>query len=400
MILNDQEFSNEMLKNISNKKDDNNLKKKQVCLGSKSLTKGGAFDQISNGKNVFYQVVNKKDGKKEYKFFTNCSNGCSNSTLCRSHKDQKIQGKNPLLLFDDIQNSSDYQKLLLKDNKDFFKNQIEKNNRQNNKNKNKKLIENENNNSSFDILWNLYISGKLPLDIKNEVLIFCNNIIQNNKLSILDINSNKIDNSLSVKNIGLLNTIEKQQEEYNKYNNLSTSNLNKSTFLTKDNDKNDENSDSDTNSLLEEDEVNIFTDNNDQNLDNENSDSDNNSLFDNEEDNNNEKEIDAIEINTLKDKLLYLNPEGNIVYEPEDGEFNELGILKKISQSYSTIEYMHQHWTVLREMDNPIDTDEKNKKIYVCSLSNNVFDLNYKYLGILTKKKNNTYTITKNKLKK
>ena len=106
------------------------------------------------------------------------------------------------------------------------------------------------------------------------------------------------------------------------------------------------------------------------------------------------------QIKTKKCKLLYLNSDDYIVYEPEDGEFSELGKLESVDASYATIEYMHQTWTILRKIDNPIESDEKNKEIYLCSMTNNVFDLQKKYLGVLTQKKNNMYVIKKKKASK
>ena len=347
-------------RNIRNK-DGHPLKKKQGCQGAKSLTKGSAFDEIEKGHEVYWFKTKKNDGKFEYKYYTSCSNGVSTDTLCRSHKDQQKQGKNPFMLMAEIRVSDKHELLKLKGNEDFFKNQIEKKNRKNKKASNETSIEmNLIDNPLYIVLQNF---DKLPSSIKNNLLITCNQIIQENNLFETKTDKNVkeliLDNST---NKQLLQTIQQKQIE----------------------EKDD---------LLESDE----------DIDNSNTNQKESEILsdsDDSEDHREENEIDAIEIKTKKGKLLYLNSEDYVVYEPEDGEFSELGKLEVVDISYATIDYMLQNWTILRKIDNPVESDEKNKEIYLCSLTNNVFNLQKKYLGILNQKKNNMYVIKKKKASK
>jgi len=384
-------------RNISNK-DGNPLKKKQGCQGAKSLTPGSAFDEIEKGHEVFWFKTKRNDGKIEYKYYTSCSNGVSTDTLCRSHRDQQKHGKNPFMLMEEIRVSDKHELLKLKGNEDHFKKQIEKKkNKKNKKASNETSIEiNMNDNPLYIVLQNF---DKLPSSIKNNLLITCNQIIQDNNLfeSRIDKNTKELilDNS---SNKQLLQTIQQKQIEYDKCNkkedllNLIHDDMEDEIVDTSHNEDisivseqiEEDSSDS------EEDEPNDNQKSSEILSDSENT------IEDREEDN----EIDAIEIKTKKGKLLYLNSDDYIVYEPEDGEFSELGKLESVDASYATIEYMHQTWTILRKIDNPIESDEKNKEIYLCSMTNNVFDLQKKYLGVLTQKKNNMYVIKKKKSSK
>jgi hypothetical protein len=386
-------------RNISNK-DGHPLKKKQGCQGAKSLTKGSAFDEIEKGHEVYWFKTKKSDGKIEYKYFTSCSNGVSTDALCRSHKDQQKQGKNPFMLMDEIRASDKHELLKLKGNEDFFKNQIEKKNRKNKKASNETSIEiNLNDNPLYIVLQNF---DKLPSSIKNNLLITCNQIIQENNLFETKTDKNvkelTLDNST---NKQLLQTIQQKQIEYDKCNkkeelfNLIHDDMEDEIIDTSHKDNisiASEHIEEDDLLDSDEDEPNSNTHQKSSDI---LSDSDNN-----EEHQEDENEIDAIEIKTKKGKLLYLNSEDYVVYEPEDGEFSELGKLEVVDASYATIDYMLQNWTILRKIDNPIESDEKNKEIYLCSLTNNVFNLQKKYLGVLTQKKNNMYVIKKNKTSK
>jgi hypothetical protein len=386
-------------RNISNK-DGHPLKKKQGCQGAKSLTKGSAFDEIEKGHEVYWFQTKKPDGKIEYKYYTSCSNGVSTDTLCRSHKDQQKQGKNPFMLMEEIRVSDKHELLKLKGNEDFFKNQIEKKNRKNKKASNETSIEmNLNDNPLYIVLQNF---DKLPSSIKNNLLITCNQIIQENNLFETKTDKNvkelTLDNST---NKQLLQTIQQKQIEYDKCN--QKEDLFK---LIHDDDMEDEIVDTthhedisitsehieEEDELLESDKPNSITNQKSSDILSDSDDSD-----DHEEE---ENEIDAIEIQTKKGKLLYLNSEDYVVYEPEDGEFSELGKLEVVDISYATIDYDHRNWTILRKIDNPVESDEKNKEIYLCSLTNNVFNLQKKYLGVLTQKKNNMYVIKKKKASK
>ena len=253
-----------------------------------------------------------------------------------------------------------------------------------------------NDNPLYIVLQNF---DKLPSSIKNNLLITCNQIIQDNNLfeSRIDKNTKELilDNS---SNKQLLQTIQQKQIEYDKCNkkedllNLIHDDMEDEIVDTSHNE--------DISIVSEQIEEDSSDSDEDEPNDNQKSseilsDSEN-TIEDREEDN----EIDAIEIKTKKGKLLYLNSDDYIVYEPEDGEFSELGKLESVDASYATIEYMHQTWTILRKIDNPIESDEKNKEIYLCSMTNNVFDLQKKYLGVLTQKKNNMYVIKKKKSSK
>lgn len=383
-------------RNISNK-DGQPLKKKQGCQGAKSLTKGSAFDEIEKGNEVYWFKIKKNNGKFEYKYYTSCSNGVSTDILCRSHKDQQKHGKNPFMLMEEIRASDKHELLKLKGNEEFFKNQIEKKNRKNKKISNETPIKtNLNDNPLYIVLKNF---DKIPSNsIKNNLLITCNQIIQENNLFETKTDKNmkeiSLDNST---NKQLLQTIQQKQIEYDKCNkkedlfNLIHDDMedkivnishNENVSITSEqieDDSSDSNEDK-FNSNINKKSSEILSDSDDD-------------IEDSEKDG----EVDAIEIKTKKGKLLYLNSENYIVYEPEDGEFSELGKLEIIDTSYATIDYMHQNWTILQKINNPVESDEKNKEIYLCSLTNNVFNLQKKYLGVLTQKKNNMYVIKKKK---
>ena len=258
---------------------------------------------------------------------------------------------------------------------------------------------NLNDNPLYIVLQNF---DKLPSSIKNNLLITCNQIIQENNLFETKTDKNvkelTLDNST---NKQLLQTIQQKQIEYDKCN--QKEDLFK---LIHDDDMEDEIVDTthhedisitsehieEEDELLESDKPNSITNQKSSDILSDSDDSD-----DHEEE---ENEIDAIEIQTKKGKLLYLNSEDYVVYEPEDGEFSELGKLEVVDISYATIDYDHRNWTILRKIDNPVESDEKNREIYLCSLTNNVFNLQKKYLGVLTQKKNNMYVIKKKKSSK
>jgi len=97
--------------------------------------------------------------------------------------------------------------------------------------------------------------------------------------------------------------------------------------------------------------------------------------------------VSCTQIETLKGKILWLNPETNLVYEPEgDDEGKALGTLKKIKKKHSTIHYDEEYYTVIEER-----THEKKGLIFRCVLSNNLFDKKMNLIGILEYLRKNEY---------
>jgi len=97
--------------------------------------------------------------------------------------------------------------------------------------------------------------------------------------------------------------------------------------------------------------------------------------------------VSCTQIETLKGKILWLNPETNLVYEPEgDDEGKALGTLKKIKKKYSTILCDEEYYTVIEEI-----THEKKGLIFRCVLSNNLFDKKMNLIGTLEYLRKNEY---------
>jgi hypothetical protein len=100
-----------------------------------------------------------------------------------------------------------------------------------------------------------------------------------------------------------------------------------------------------------------------------------------------EEGISCIQIYTVKGRLLCLDEENNIVYEPqEDDNGQEIGVLKEIPSKYHTIFHNDKYYTVIKE----IKIKNRNN-ILCCVLSDNLFDKKLNYIGKRIKLKNNEY---------
>ncbi len=95
----------------------------------------------------------------------------------------------------------------------------------------------------------------------------------------------------------------------------------------------------------------------------------------NDDDDDDEKEMNVVEIETNKGQKYFMNPETFIVYElpsddDEDTKPCEFGILVEISKKYSTVIYDDKHYIISKE----INDSEKDLDMYLCVLSDKVFD--------------------------
>ncbi len=91
--------------------------------------------------------------------------------------------------------------------------------------------------------------------------------------------------------------------------------------------------------------------------------------------NDDEEEMSVVEIETHKGQKYFMNPETFVVYElpseeDEDKKPSELGILVEISKKYSTVTYNDKSYIISKE----INDSEKDLDMYLCVLSDKVFD--------------------------
>jgi hypothetical protein len=134
--------------------------------------------------------------------------------------------------------------------------------------------------------------------------------------------------------------------------------------------------------------------NNDSDSDSE-SDSDTVSVASSENDDDTQ-EMNVVPIETHKGQKYFMNPETLKVYElpsedDEDQKPSELGILVEIAKKYSTLTYDDNHYIISKE----ISDESKNLDMYLCVLSDKVFDKNTKAcLGKLKHGKNGGISIS------
>lgn len=339
MSLDEKSILNELVEDLS---ENGKLKKKELNLNnekkicSKTCCKGAfkyntyikAYEDIKD-KNQVYFVKNDDD---TYRLYRECKkNSIDGSGLCHIHKRMKESNPSELKFFEtDIlpKSPKDKDRYLASIDDPFFS-KIEK---RNNKEKQKEQLKFKKNNPINEVLT----SGNETL--KTQLLLFATQLLNNNTLLS---EGNKKIKSISEEISDQISSLKAEIKEKDEA----------------DDEDNEE----------EEDEEEEDKDNEEEDLEKENNDE--------------VEEYSVIEIETEKGRKLYLSPENNYIIDPQDEE-TVLGIMAEINPKYRTIIYESKNYTVLKDRNH----DEKGK-IYICVLSNNIFDVSFNHIGKYKKNK-------------
>ena len=389
-ILEDEAMS-QLIKNIKNKKiehtsenkqkKDNNSEKNCCIAAVRYNTIGNAYKDIQNNINV-YLIEDEVNGIKKVNAYAQCSktafSQCSEveyeksdieCKLCHLHRRMIKSNSEGLKIFDkDIlpTSSSDKKRWLANVNDDFFENMGKRGAKKKNSDNNF-LFPNENHpillilnhkNAKLQTLLTVYASQLLKNNSNTDFYVEKQSKVSSKKDKNNDISKN-LNNLISLISSNTIDLKSKKTKSE-----LQKCIENFDFKQSEDEELEDEESEDEE---LEDEESESIQKSNDL-----------------EED---DDSVPCSPIKTIKGKLLWLNEENNIVYEPEgeDGG-EELGILKEISKDYSTIIHNKKSYTVI------IEINHKNRgKINCCVLTNSLFDKKMNLIGSRTKLKNNDY---------
>jgi hypothetical protein len=328
-------------KNLDISKTDNKQKKKDInekncCIAAvKYATIGNAYkDRIQNID--VYLVKDENNGVIKTNAYTRCSKTTQEgNTLCHLHSRMDKLNHNGLKIFEkDIlpKENNDKSRWLANINDDFFENMGKRGAKK--KNGDNNYLFNDENHPILLIL------NHKNAKLSTQLTIFATQLLKNN---------NYVKNDIPI-----LKENSKKNISNNDINNLISS---ISLIDLKENNEEDD----------EEDEDDEEEDEDDEEL----------------------EEKSCIEILTINNKNLYLDPIDNSIYEPEgDDNGCPIGILTEISKDHHQIIYQNKFYTVLKE-----SSHKKYDKIYSCVITDSLFDKNLNFIGTRKKIKDNEYKL-------
>lgn len=360
----------DLVNNINNKKissnDDKfekkNLNEKNICKAAvKITTYGVAYENRLNNKEV-YLVKEKVKGMYKTSAYIRCSKTSpENCTFCHIHERMNKLNNSGIKIFEeDIipKDSGDKTKWLANLKDDFFDNMR------------KKKKKNDNNTFSFS---NEADPVLLILNNKNSKICTMLYNYATQLLKDIDIKENskksnkkeKIDKQKSISE-NILDSLDNNSNIENIIEKESKSNI----------EKNDE-----VNEIDEVDEIEEETESISEKEINNSSESEN------ESESEEELEPDD-EIYTNDGQQLYIKDMN--VYKPdEDSGCTEIGILIEISEKHHTVKYNDKLYSIFHK-----DTHNRKGDVYICIITNKVFNKKMKYIGKADKLSNNKYNLS------
>jgi diadenosine tetraphosphate (Ap4A) HIT family hydrolase len=353
----DQLVDNIKNKKISSKTDKNkiNLNEKIYCSAAVKLnTYGEARDNILNNIDV-YIVADIMNGKSKKIAYSRCSKTTQNGqNFCHIHITPR---KNPIKIFEkDIipQSSSDKTRWLANLKDEFFENM---------RKKKKKSSDNSFEFESInDIILLILNSGdeslinelyELALPLSSKIKVKKSKKLQNNTKEEPIPSNIKPKTQLSTKSVSNNEQVVKEHYDDEKSDDEHLSN---------------EDSDNENSVQSKEDTNSIHSDNNLECI----------SVSEEEiNDDDEEAEMDD-EITTNDGDLYYLI--GESVYKPNEDDPEsgclEVGILTEIHKNHHTIVYNNKFYTIMKKIN-----DIKKGLVYLCIVTNNIFDKKLKQIG-------------------
>jgi len=339
-------------KNLDVSKTDNKQKKKDInekncCIAAvKYATIGNAYkDRIQNVD--VYLVKDENNGVIKTNAYTRCSKTTQEgNTLCHLHSRMDKLNHDGLKIFEkDIlpKENNDKSRWLANINDDFFENMGKRGAKK--KNGDNNYLFNDENHPILLIL------NHKNAKLSTQLTIFATQLLKNNNYVPTD--------------IPILKENSKKNIETNDMKNLISS---ISSFNLKEN-------------------IKKFDEEEDEEEDEEDDEDDEDNEDDDEEEDLEEKS--CIEIFTINNKNLYLDPIDNFIYEPEgDDNGCPIGILTEISKDHHQIIYQNKFYTVLKE-----SSHKKYDKIYSCVITDSLFDKELNFIGTRKKLKDNEYKL-------
>jgi hypothetical protein len=332
----------------------NNISEKNICKAAVKLnTYGSAFENINKNNDV-YLVKEEINGNIKTIAYIRCSKTSHNhSTFCHIHEKMNKLNSNALKIFDDEiipKDSTDKTKWKATIKDEFFDNMRKK---KNNDSYNSFNFSNK----SDPIL--------LILNNSNSKLYTMLYSYANQLLKDIDINTKLVD--VSTKNKINKNSISKKDNKIitNNYEN----NINDKIV---------------TNNIEEI----ISSDNEDDKFyDEDNEDSEDNEDNEDNESDNEEIDPDGI-LEDMNGNTYYLKK--NFVFKPDNNDHDHcicIGSLFEIREKYHTIKYNDKYYSIFHS-----DYHERKGYIYICILTNKVFDNKKNFIGTLTKIDKNNHT--------
>jgi hypothetical protein len=357
-------FENDIYSSIVNSiKNDNIIDKKikktsnNICIAAKRhQTKELSMDDLKNGRTVILIKENTSTNGKlsTYSSYTSCSRRPSqcNNTLCTSHYDIKYKIFKDLIKLNDV--------IIPTETHEYYKNMGERGAKKKNSNLNNSLINNSNNSSINNINKILLSNDKKLISILEDCASKINSEFELHKDSISSVSGT---NSIEIAPNRINSTVNANA------NANSNANINENVDNNSDDDEvNFTNNDS-------EDETNLSNINNTSKeisniINKDESDTDN---ID-EDENEDEDVIETDEIQTMKNGRKFYVDKNLVVYEPNEGNFDEVGNLMIVNKKYAQIEYNSKNYSIFtNEIRNGI-------KIFKCFLTDNEFDTNMKLM--------------------
>jgi len=328
-------------------KKDSSIDKNKCQAGAKFNTLGEVYLAIENSEEVY--LIEDSITKKKFAYSRCCKTSGSNSNYCHTH-----YGKKTTKNFEkDILPFGERPKL----NDDFFQGMGKRGAKKKNINNALYLKDDD------EILY--ILKHKNP-KLRQELYFYAREIKKNQNEIIINQDTSNIKSYSQKKN----DSESEDEDDENEPSKNIGSYLELLSSLEKDLPNNKKKDDSnDEGSILDSDEESPAKES------------------DAEASESESEGVSCTEIETLKGKVLWLNPETNLVFEPEgDDEGKPLGTLKNIKKKYSTILYDEEYYTVIEEI-----THEKKGMIFRCVLSNNLFDKKMNLIGTLEYLRKNEY---------
>lgn len=344
----------ELVNNINNKEInsdddvDHNFNNKNLCKAAVKLTTyGKAYEYRMNNKEVYLVNEETKDGTRKTNAYIRCSKSASKDgcDFCHIHQRTFERDSKSVKHFDnDVipKDSSDKTKWLANLKDDFFDNMRKKKKKENTNSfvfpseADPILLILNNKNSKISSMLYKYATKLLKdIDIKDTIP-----------------NSKKSSSKKEIESKKVSKTISKKDESDDEYN------FNKK--IESDNESENNVSDNDSDEEL---------------INKKNNDSD-------------EEELDIdTEIYTNDGELYYLKD--NIVFKPlENSECVKAGLLIEISEKYHTVKHEGKLFSIFLK-----EKHFRKGDIYICIVSNKIFNSKFKLIGTAVKKNNNQYDL-------
>jgi hypothetical protein len=377
--------------NIKKNKSKKTTKSSNMCPYVKRFQhKELAWESLEKGKPIYVMTTKEKEGKgsNTYVAYGSCSFTCvKGEDCCARHKSKS---KTFILLEDLLQNEK-IQKIDSPNAKHPYFTTMGTRGAKKRNIDTKYDFTNENEINIFNIL-----SGPNP--ILKKMLIDCANHITTNQTSIMKNHSTTY--KIKPKSTSASNSA----VDSNLLETTSTTESNLSILLSKKDNDNVNSKLTSTHEIVDE-KSNSNSKPKSLDTDDEVSDcgEDNEEEEEEEEEDDDEEEEETDDSNfvelTLKegDDKYYLNPETNDVYQIVEESYQEVGQLVEFPEKYSKLTYDEKHYIIAKE----IDDEETDKELYLCVLSNYVFNRSdNKRVGKIKTSKNGDITITYNEDKK